>query len=377
MKGGLIMNKELARKTFILTDDQKKDLFNQYYHSEKPTTELIKEFDLDGLRPAQITYLFDDVVTDVKCEYCGTLMQHEPPTRSSTEKDLYCPACGHKFYCDSYNNCYCSGCKDKRKKLIDNYISTKRVAQKKSIDELSARDKLLLGALIHYGANDNNTISWSGDPRSLHLHADNDETEKTINYFIENGYLVLSKENSVDNFSFRNNSIEFEENSRWGKKVFYDIWLNKNDLYCLSNWEFHISNDEISELWLRVNKYETISYLLTIFEKYHIRYYNFDELNQIFDNYIRKFSLLQILGIIKYVTQKPAQDIVLGDLTRKQAGYKITKHLKNYYNWVLKNNYEVREIELNTFDFSMITKFFYYKILKRGDIGFSLIATSE
>ena len=42
------MNKELARKTFILTGEQKAALFNQYYYSDKPTAEIIKEFGLNG-----------------------------------------------------------------------------------------------------------------------------------------------------------------------------------------------------------------------------------------------------------------------------------------------------------------------------------------
>ncbi len=374
------MNKELARKTFILTDEQKADLFNQYYNSDKPTTELIKEFGLSGLRSSQITYLFDDVITDVKCEYCGTLMQHEPPTRSSTEKDLYCPLCGHRFYRNSYDNFNCSGCIDKRNKMIENYITEQRTVQRKSIDELSVWGKLLLGALIHYGADGGNVISLSGYHCNLQLLANNDETDELINYFKDNSYLVLSKANSINNFSFRNNGTEFELSSHWGEKVFYDIWLSENDLEILKNGNFNLSNEEISELWLKINKDEALNFLLSIFEKYYITNYNIEEIDQIFDNYVRKFSLLQILNVIIYVTKQPAQDIALSDnrkQARIQAARDIVKHLKNYYNWVLKNNYEVREIELNTFNFSMATKFFYYKILKQGEIGFSLIAVSE
>ena len=79
--------------------------------------------------------------------------------------------------------------------------------------------------------------------------------------------------------------------------------------------------------------------------------------------------MLQIFNAIKYVTKQPAQDIALGELSRKSAGYAITKHLKNYYNWLIKNNTEIKEYEINTYNFSLITKFFYFNILKFDRIG--------
>lgn len=360
------MNKELARKTFILTGEQKAALFNQYYYSDKPTTEIIKEFGLNGLRPAQITYLFDDVVTDVKCEYCGTLMQHEPPTRSSTEKDLYCPSCGHIVYQNNYEHCNCKGCKEKRNNLIKTYIFKNRDYPKKSLGNLNAWLILILSTLLAYGTDNDGFVIYKNDFRSnFNLFPNEDETTETLEYLINNHFLVLAEYNPDYNFEFKDNNEEI--NLSHYNPIYYELWLEDDvkDLLQIA-WNY---DETQKELWHKINKDEALNYLLTIFKKYYIRNYNIDELDQIMDKYVDSFSLLQIFNAIKYVTKQPAQDIALGELSRKSAGYAITKHLKNYYNWLIKNNTEIKEYEINTYNFSLITKFFYFNILKFDRIG--------
>ncbi len=87
------MTKEEIKSKFVLTDEQRKALQNEYYNTSKKTNIIIEEFNLKGLRPAELTYLFDDIITDIPCKHCGEILRQHPPTRTTVNKVKFCSNC--------------------------------------------------------------------------------------------------------------------------------------------------------------------------------------------------------------------------------------------------------------------------------------------
>lgn len=200
------------------------------------------------------------------------------------------------------------------------------------------------------------------------LFVSNKETENFLKFLTNNHYLVLSNINTINNFVFDNdNKIDL------GKKFFYDIWLQDNEKQLLVDGNLNFSKDEIIEIWLNINKYEAMHFLFYIFDKWKIEKYNTNILKHVFDKYAKEFSLLQILNIVKYVTDKHASAILSHDLTKSQAGYAITKHLDNYFYWAINKGVEVREMKLGTFKPALVTQYFYNQVLHNMKRGFSMI----
>ena len=307
------MKKELARRTFILSDEQKTNLFNQYYHSDKPTTEIIKEFGLTGLHPTQIKYFFDDFETVIKCEYCGTFMKHEPPSRSNKVKDLYCPNCGHIDYIDhSYENCYCSGCKNKRNEFLKRYIELDRDRPKHTLNELNIWNKLILGAIIQYCKDDNGFIYGGGYNYRLYDNLSSEYDDEIFDELVKNHFLVLSSINTDDNFHFSRNSKDIEIDYGFGNNAFYELWLNEKDIAILRKGEIFLSSQDKFSMWRTINESEVSNFLTQLVDSlsYKDGYCEewedkntFSEIKWLTNILVKRFSLLQIMNIVRHLAE--------------------------------------------------------------------------
>lgn len=366
------MKKELARKTLILSDEQKADLFNQYYNSEKPTTELIKEFGLDGLRPAQITYLFDDFETTIECEYCGALMKHEPPTRTKKVKDLYCPNCGHIDYIDhSYENCYCLGCKNKRSEYLKKYIALDRDRPKHTLNELSIWNKLILGALIQYCKEDNGYIYGGGYNYRLYDNLSLEEDDEIFDKLVKNHFLVLSSINTVDNFRFSSESKDIEIDYDLGNHAFYELWLNEKDLEILNTGRIFQSTQETVSAWRKINESEVHNFILKIVDNLSCKDGFFEE--WVDDNtlseivwitgvLVKRFSLLQIMNLVRYLAEPYSFEYLISNNYGKDTCGEFLQALSHFL-MLGSNNIEIK-YEIEDFHFALTTKYFYEIVLK-------------
>ena len=278
------------------------------------------------------------------------------------------PSCGHIIHHNQYKYCSCDGCIRKKNKLIKDYIYKNRDCPKKTFGDLNAKLSFILSALLSYGTNSDGLVIYADKLHdNFNLFPNKNITNKAMKYLIDNYFLVLAENNPDQNFQFiENNKIDL---IRYNPN-YYELWLENDVKESLNHYKYGESK---KALWHRINKAETLNYILTIFEKYYIKYYDIYELRQIMEKFVDSFSLLQILNVINFVTRKPAQDIALHNLSRKDAGYQITRHLKNYYYYAIKNNLEIKENGITNYNFSIITKFFYYHILGVDEIGKSKI----
>ncbi len=174
------MTKEEIKSKFILTDEQRKALQNEYYNTSKKTNIIIEEFNLKGLRPAELTYLFDDIITEIPCEHCGEILRQHPPTRTTVNKVKFCPNCGHKIYSSNYETCHCERCEKQYIKLIEDTICKHRNYPKMQYEELFLDEIITLGAIYRYGTDSNKCLYWNGNGEDLHLQMEVEEREELI-----------------------------------------------------------------------------------------------------------------------------------------------------------------------------------------------------
>ncbi len=375
------MKKDLILKTFILSDEQKTNLFNQYYHSDKPTTEIIKEFGLTGLHHTQIKYFFDDVETDIKCEYCGTLMKHEPPSRSNKVKDLYCPNCGHIDYIDhSYETCYCSGCKNKRNEYLKKYIALDRDRPKHTLSGLNIWNKLILGGINQYCKNNKGYIHGGGYNYRLYDNLSSEDDDRIFDKLVQNHFLVLSTINTVDNFKFLRKSKDFKIDYSFGNDAFYELWLSERDIDILKNGEIFLSSQEKFSMWRTINESEARNFLLQIVDSLsHKDGYceewedknTLSEIKWLANILVKRFSLIQIMNVVRYLAEPYSFEYLISDNFGKDIGKEFLQVLSHFL--MLGTNDIDIKYGIENFHFALTTKYFY-EIVLNNEKAYEIVA---
>lgn len=372
------MNREEIREINNLTKEQLDKLKKRYYAGES-TKLLIQEFNLKGLRPGQITYLFDNIKTDIKCEYCDIFMEQLPPTRSTPNKEIVCPICGHKIFDNKYNTCYCGNCikkredeaariKDKKIAAVLNWIYLEQESEKTPIDETSDWDKILLGAIVNFAIDEELTHVEPLCNKEKLLMPDEEGSFDMLRELHQKGLIILSEKNYLNSFTFdSDNNLK----SFYLDKVFYDLWL-KEETACdeLLNATFKLSKESKLSFWGEINKLEAINYLISIFEK--IKIYDFNpgrKTNEVFNTLVEKFSLSQIFRMINYVTDKTSKDILSKEKTVQHAANATISRLESYANRVLYEGYKLYKVKYDD-NLSMVTTYFYNKVLCMGNSAF-------
>lgn len=379
------MNREEIRKINALTNEQLDELQKRYYAGES-TKLLIQEFNLKGLRPGQITYLFDNIKTEVKCEYCDIFMEQLPPTRSTPNKEIVCPICGHKIFDNKYNSCGCKNCikkredekhriKEKRVASVIKWIQSEHESEKISIDNISEWDKILLGAIVNFALDEELTNVEPFCENERLLMPDEDSSFKMIRELYEKRLIILSEKNYLKPFTFDSNNDAISFNL---DEVFYNLWI-KEDAACdtLLNAAFDLSKETKLIYWRKINKIEAINYLILIFKK--IKIYDFNpgkKTSEVFDKLVEKFSLSQILRMINYITDKTSKDILSKEKTVQHAANATISRLESYATRVLYEGYTLYKVKYED-NLSMVTTYFYNRILCMGDSAFYEIPQME
>lgn len=379
------MNREEIREKNHLTKEQLDALQKRYYAGES-TKLLIQEFDLKGLQPGQITYLFDNIKTDIKCEYCDVFMEQLPPTKTTPNKEIVCPSCGHKIFNNTYNFCWCKNCikkredeekrvKEKRISSAIKWIHREHENEKTSLDSICDWDRILLGTLVNFACDEELTHVEPLYENEKLLMPDEENSLKMIRGLYEKGLIILSEKNYLNSFAFDkdNNATSFDLD-----KVFYDLWI-KEETACdeLLNATFDLSKESKLIYWREINKLEAINYLISIFDK--IKIYDFNpgkKTNEVFDKLVEKFSLSQIFRMINYITDKTSKDILSKEKTVQHAANSTISRLESYANRVLYEGYTLYKVKYDD-NLSMVTTYFYNKVLCMGDSAFYEIPQIE
>jgi len=372
------MDRETIRKKYPLSDEQKLLLSQKYYETDLTIKQILKDFGLKGLNSSQITYLFDNIETNIKCEYCKVIMEQEPPTRTDGNKDTFCPQCKHILYRSSYRQCCCENCQKKKqiekekkeqqtKNAIYNLLNRDHDKTAYNAEDLTSWDKLLLGSLITFAMDEELKYIQPLEDCERCFFPGRDKSIEIIEKLYDDGLIILGNRYRTSSFTFdEKNNVSFYLN-----KVFYEVWVDDSDI-CkkLLNPNQFLNDDQILSFWRDFNKGEAIFYLLSEFENLRIKSFSpGKKTEELFAAMAEKLSLSQIFRMIRYITDKTAKEVMTGDKYYQHIANSTITRLESHFYRALHENYSLYNVKYEN-DLSMVTTYFYNKILNMGDSAF-------
>lgn len=351
-----------------LSPDKLKQLKKRYCKTDDKVKDLIDEFGLVGVRPSQLYLLFDDEITDEQCPYCNSLMRRKPIARSTISGcDLRCPICEHKKHKFKFELCNCFGCIEKRKYEVWKFFQTEYSIEYGCLNEIDILSRIFLGALILYGEKQNGDIFSIEEQRKKITFWDTDIENERFYWLYNERTLIVSKKNVVENFPFNhNNTFNLDDDNG---KLLYQLWVDEEDANRLYNGDV-LGQQNIAIVWKEINLLEAQSYLIEQLVSYNLFYYIDEKINKILQNYVEKFSLLEILSVIKYTVELHISDFRMYRRDKKEIAREILYHLENYYEWAKLNRKKIRKylkhIEYN--EITYMSKYFYEIVLKDKEL---------
>ena len=378
------MKKEELRKKYNLSEEQKKKLQFGYELGVNVKT-LIEEFGLEGLPPSQITHLFDNIVTDIKCEYCETFLEREPPTKTSGEKDAMCQQCGHKVFVNNWSHCSCEGCVGKRKqdeenkkkrkeRLICDLLDREHENNYYDYEDLTHWEKVLLGALITFAMDEELKYVQPLEDCDRNLLPCPNKSIDILRELYHSRIIILGNRYRPNGFVIdKDDKVSFYLN-----KMFFELWTD-NDGICseLLNPEPFMTNNQMLLIWRDLNKQEGIAHLLSVFRKIGITSFEAGKKTQeLFATMAENLSLSQIFRMVNYVTDKTAKDILTGDRYKKHDANATITRLESYYKRAMHEKYSLYRVKYEE-NLSMVTTYFYNKALNMGDSAFYSVPNIE
>lgn len=372
-----------------LSESELKELQEKYY-GKGAVKDLVQEYDLN-IRPGDLYKFFPLETTDIPCPYCDVRMQRKPVSKSEMnfqyrERRIQCPNCEHS----NHHNCRCAGCvkviqeakeRETQKKydLLIKMID-KNTGSQIEIENATLLDRIYLGALLRSSLDENlETIHPISDLYTSYAPYFKFEQE-ILAYLQSKGYIKVNLRNCIDQYSVkflnedRAEVVTKFQNLEY-KVNFYSKTSSQEEIIDkLINPDTEIPVGDLLEVWKLIALKECYEYMeYTVRTLFYIEYKFGQKAEIVFKDLLGKYSVGQIFNLIysrgnyalRFKTEQRANS--------KHAANSILTMIANYAErveiekWELKNYnrpYEHPE--------SMLSKFFFGRILKIGDKGFNL-----
>lgn len=364
-----------------LTEREITKLIDRYYAGE-PTKALVEEYNLKT-KPNSLFRLFPPLVSgDLVCEYCQKPLIAKRKPRSDNNysgSDYYCPSCGHKPY---VGYCKCGNCQEKyrveleRKKLLIQHVYSEKPNQ---IDyrDLTFVDRVYLGAVCILMLDEDmlHIFSYSNRGSDINLAPSLRLVIQILKRLIHNNIIVVSSLSSIgafaeDNFPFTYSvtDVDYELNLIYpeNKERLLKLIMNP-DCYDES------FRDEANQIWMIIAIEECVEYLEYELMKAGFDFTAGEKTRNMFEELLNDFSVAQIYGIIwrevantsKYylehrISRKHAANITIGGCRRYAENAKLE-------NWKLNDFHRTKDVPQ-----SEISAFLFNRVLKIGDLGFTM-----
>lgn len=364
-----------------LSQEDVNRLMERYYDGEN-VKKLIKEYNIN-VAPNCLVKLFPPLKVDnYLCEYCKTNLVMERLSKSFKyierhESEFYCPNCYHRPY---IKNCQCKNCLEKAEKIkkekeekLKIYFSN--VYAPVEFDTISFENKVYLGALCRALLKENLYEICPYVKVNIKI--------TPLKGFLINIYRNLSKAriivvsplSDINAFVWNKEGIP---NEYYIEEVEYYLNLSfgeeKYDMFNKILNPDYYNNSLAGEgfyLWKKIAVEECIEYLLYQLRKVSFEFSPGEKTYKTFEMILNDFSVSQIYGIIwksvseasrlyleKRMTKKHAANSVIGACERYADRAKINK-------WNLVSYNRIPDLPQ-----SILSEFFFYKVLKIGDKGF-------
>lgn len=360
-------------------------LMNRYYSGES-ITKLIKEYGL-SVYPSDLYHLFPPVICNgYKCDYCGSTLLINRKSRSHKNEDLnpkelYCPVCGHRPFDD---RCNCEKCQqaainleNERSQLIKEYYSVPE--DKVNFNDVSFECKVYLGALCKANLYEN---MFEIAPREEvnNVLAPTEKLNKEIyDTLCHRNIITVSPKSPINAFVLDKNFPK----SFYTYKVIYNLNLqipsNKDDLFAeIFNPNYYTKNNksEAIALWKKIAVAECIEYLVYQLNKVNFNFSPGDKTYKTFDIILNDFSVSQIYGIIWRAVADASKLYLEKGMSKRHAANSTISACERYADRAKMKNWQLTDYK-RVYDLpqSILSEYYFYKVLKIGDMGFKIPPT--
>lgn len=371
------MNSDLTH----LSDQDVKKLIERYYSGEN-VKKLLAEYNINVSSSCLFKLFPPEEIKNDFCEYCKiNLVQARLPKTFYDKKILnnkiYCPKCHHKPYT---KDCYCSNCLEKienKKKRQQELIKKCYSIPYKTVDfdNISFENKVYLGAICRVLLKENLYELY----KFTQYYPKITPSEK----FLKHIYKSLTKENILTVSPFSSIDAFVEDYEDFPHQYYiYEVE------YCL-NISFDNKNDQVFDvilnpdyyseklskeafvLWKKIAIEECIEYLLYQLKKVGFVFSPGDKTYKVFDSILNDFSVAQVYGIIWKSVAEASRLYLEKRISKSHAANSVIGSCERYADRAKINNWDLFAYKrIPDLPQSILSEFFFYKVLKIGDQGF-------
>lgn len=386
---------EIHEKLRHLTMLQIESLMNKYYNGIK-ASDIIKEYNIDTTSSKLYTLFPPIICEDIICPVCNEPMYKERDSKSSyswNKKKPFCAICGHTDEIICKCN-YCIAEREKVRKLNEErkvrILQEKREKIKKVYDlnivpvnysELNFREKVFLGALLRTSLSEDMEVILPLNDAERELAPTIGYIKEILSYLIGRGVVSVDSNSSIDAFIDSNEEKDIEfPNVYYITMVKYRINIVgdediKNILSKIINPKSFSDADKEDALniWKEIALEECIEYF-----EYQMKSVRFDfnigeKTIAIFKDLLENFSVSQIYGIIYKSVANATKYYQESSVSKKQAANSVIGGCQRYAERAMINNWELAKYSrIKELPQSMISEFFFDKVIGVGSLGFNM-----
>ena len=379
----------IDNKIAHLTEQQINELIEKYYGGGK-AKDIIKEYNIN-VPISKLYTVFPPLKCENEvCEYCGHAMYEERQSKANVNGSYpwfkpkkYCLNCGHEI--DS--SCHCEQCQKKRNEERERIIREREEAFKikkelirqkfyyddfdaKSINELTTRERILLGSLLRVGLSEDMKKIENMANKELKLAPTYEYTNEIIEELLEHRIILVNPDSEISAFSDNIETFDIY-------KVQFLINLKKDEFeesvsIIFSGNYSEINKDEILVIWRELAISEIFEYLIISMERVNFNFNPGKKTIEVFNDLLNNFSVSQICQMIYNGIARATKYFQEGRITKKHAANSVITNCQAYGerailgNWEVKGYYRDRDCKE-----SALSQYLFSKILKIGDAGFN------
>ena len=380
---------EIDKRIAHLTEQQINEVMEKYY-GEGKAKDIVKEYGIN-IPSSKLYTVFPPLLCEYEiCKYCGHTMYQERQSKTNAKSSCnwykpkkYCLYCGHII--DSY--CHCEQCQRKRndeqERLRKEYEDSLRIKREliyqkfsldnitvKSFNELTTRERILLGAMMRVGLSEDMTKIENMASKEIKLAPTVEHTKVIIEELIENKIILVDPDSEISAFSDDIETFDIY-------KVQFLINLKKGEFEdsvssIFSGNYSEIDKDQILVIWKEMAVSEVLEYLIISMKRVNFQFNPGKKTIEVFNDLLNSFSVSQIYQMIFRGIANATKYYQEGSANKKHAANSVITNCQSYGdraildNWEIKGYYRDRDCKE-----SALSQFLFSKIIKIGDAGFN------
>lgn len=387
------MDRFRSDKLAHLSDEQIEDLLNKYYQKAN-ISKLIKEYHINVTSHKFASILpFEEKQTDDVCECCGGRLILKYLSRNLLQTYKYiCTNCSHS---SNDEDCSCEYCQEKRhqmellekeKREFDEHQKELFVRSLLEIHEDDAVDfdaltfvqKVYLGAFLREGISED--YSYIKAIRNFtNLIAPTSEFRDEIIIELKTKRIIKIHPN-VELRYIHDVNIEKEQfmfdvyDVSWYLNLKSSILDRVSLIDSIINPDLEFNKDDAVMLWRKIALHESIQYLQYNIMKLFSIYYTVGEKTvSVINDLLNNYSVSQIYYIIYNSTSKALRYKEEHNISSKHAANSIITQMQSLGERALNKGWSLEKYSRHRdCPQSLISKFFFERILKIDENGFNL-----